>query len=155
MRVDDVFFCRTVRDWLKVECDKSLSNRLVKKLLFRLNYRRRRGRIKVHPFNEERLARIRPFLVEIDRAVKEDKHGNAVIVYMNESLVHQAHGSADSYFFMDREGVVDDGFGRTSRKGLRLIMVHAITKDSPLVTRCDGESSEGGTDQTGFPVEEG
>lgn len=148
-------FCRTVRDWLKAEFNLTMSNRAVGKLLFRLNYRRRRGRIKVPPFNEERLARIRRFLVEIDRAVKEENEGNAVLVYMDESFVHQAHGSAYSYFFMDQEGVVDDGFGRTSGKGLRLIMVHAITKHGPLVTRCDAESSDGGIEPTGFPVEEG
>ena len=64
---------------------------------------------------------------------------------MDESFVHQLHGSAYSYFFMDEAGVVQDGVGRTSGKGLRLIMVHAITKDGPLVS----------LDAEGFPIAEG
>ena len=39
-----------------------------------------------------------------------------VIVYMYESFVHQLHGSAYSYFFMDEAGVVQDGMRRTSGK---------------------------------------
>lgn len=71
-----------------------MSIRTVCSLLHRLGYRRRRGRIKIPPFNEEILARIRRFLVHMDRALKEENEGKAVIVYMDESSVYQAHGSA-------------------------------------------------------------
>ncbi|CAB1120439.1 unnamed protein product [Ectocarpus sp. CCAP 1310/34] len=59
---------------------------------------------------------------------------------MDESFVHQAHGSAYSYFPSDDKGVVQDGTGRTTGKCLRMIMVHAITKHRPL---------------EGFPIREG
>ena len=61
-----------------------------------------------------------------------------MIVYMDETLVHQLHGSDYSYFFMDEAGVLQDGMGRTSGKGLRVIVVHAITKDGPLDSRDAG-----------------
>ncbi|CAB1111725.1 unnamed protein product [Ectocarpus sp. CCAP 1310/34] len=120
------------------------SNRSVGGLLSRLGYKRRRGRIKTPRLDAARLARIRRFLVEMDIAKRAEDAGLAVIVYMDESFVHQAHGSPYSYFPSDEDGVVQDGIGRTTGKGLRMIMVHAITKWGPLAKLCDG-----------FPIEEG
>ena len=92
-------FRRTVAEWIAKPCghEKQTSNRSVGRLLYGLGYRRRRGRIKGPPLDAERLARIRRFLVEMDRAAKEEESDEAVIVYMDESFVHQAHGSAYSY----------------------------------------------------------
>lgn len=128
-------FRRTVGEWIKQECNVDMSNRAVGGLLYRLRYRRRQGRIKITPLNDERKARIRRFLAEMGGALSQEEAETAVIVYMEESFVHQLHGSAYSYFFIDQDGVVQDGMGRTSGKGLRVIMVHAITKDGPLVSR--------------------
>lgn len=94
------------------------SNRSVGGLLSRLGYKRRRGRIKTPPLDADRLARIRRFLVEMDIAKRAEDAGLAVIVYMDESFVHQAHGSPYSYFPSDEDGVVQDGIGRTTGKGL-------------------------------------
>ena len=106
-------FRRTVAEWIVKHCghEKQMSNRSVGRLPYRLGYRRRRGRIKTPPLDGKRLARIRRFLVEMDRAVKEEDKDEAVIVYMDESFVHQAHDSANLYFCTDDNGVVDDGFG--------------------------------------------
>ncbi|CAB1110903.1 unnamed protein product [Ectocarpus sp. CCAP 1310/34] len=94
-------------------------------------------RIKTPPLNAERL-------VEMDMAKRAENAGLAVIVYTDESFVHQAHGSPYSYFPSDENGVVQDGIGRKTRKGLRMSMVHAITKWGALAKFCDG-----------FPIEEG
>ena len=109
-------FRRTVGEWIKQEFGIDMSNRAVGGLLYRLRYRRRRGRIKIPPLNDERKARIRQFLVEMAGALSEEEAETAVIVYMDESFVHQLHGSAYSYFFMDEAGVVQDGMRRTSGK---------------------------------------
>ena len=138
-------FRRTVRESIAEHCGRSLSNIAVGKLLYRLGYRCRRGRMKIPPLNEERKNRIRRFLIEMAHAVKQEDAKEAVIVYMDESFVHQLHGSAYSYFFTDKDGVVQDGMGRKSGKGQRMIMVHAITKEGPLVTRGEGD----------FPIPEG
>lgn len=50
-----------------------------------------------------------------------------------------------SYFFTGKDGVVADVFGRSSGKGKLLIMVHAITKEGPLVSKNRDE----------FPIPEG
>ena len=101
--------------------------------------------MKIPIFDEQRRARVRHFLVEMDRAYSLEEKQEAVLVYMDESFVHQAHGSAYSYFLEDDKGRVQDGFGRTSGKGSRMIMVHAISKHGLLVT-CD---------ESGFPIKEG
>ncbi|CAB1103515.1 unnamed protein product [Ectocarpus sp. CCAP 1310/34] len=138
-------FRRTVAEWMHRTCNmEQPSNRSAGGLLSRLGYKRRRGRIKTPPLNAERLAPIRRFLVEMDTAKRAEDAGLAVIVYMDESFVHQAHGSPYSYFPSDDDGVVQDGIGRTTGKGLRMIMVHAITKWGPLAKLCDG-----------LPIEEG
>lgn len=138
-------FRRTVGEWIEAKYGRPMSNRAVGALLYRLGYRRRRGRIKIPPMNEARRARVRRFLVEMADAIAQEEDGRAILVYMDESFVHQLHGSAYSYFFTDEEGVVQDGMGRTSGKGQRMIMVHAITKHGPLVSR--------GNDD--FPIPEG
>ncbi|CAB1108957.1 unnamed protein product [Ectocarpus sp. CCAP 1310/34] len=131
-------FRRTVAEWMHRTCNmEQPSNRSVGGLLSRLGYKRRRGRIKTPPLNAERL-------VEMDMAKRAENAGLAVIVYTDESFVHQAHGSPYSYFPSDENGVVQDGIGRKTRKGLRMSMVHAITKWGALAKFCDG-----------FPIEEG
>ncbi|CAN0169096.1 unnamed protein product [Ascophyllum nodosum] len=98
------------------------------------------------PLDEKRLTRIRMFLAEMDRAKRAEDAGEAVVVYMDESFVHQAHASVYSYFLADKNGEVDSAFGRTTGKGQRMIIVHAITKWGPLVTRVPVSD---------FPIEEG
>ena len=86
------------------------------------------------------------FLAEIDRAKREKDAGEAVVVYMDEeSFAHQAHASVYSYFFADKSGEVDSAFGRTTGKGQRMIIAHAITNWGPLVTR---------SPVSDFPIEE-
>lgn len=56
-------------------------------------------------------------------------------MYMNEPFCHHAHVSQFSYFWRDpADGVMHDGFGRTTGKGLRRIMMNAITKFGGLAT---------------------
>lgn len=137
-------FRGTVKDWLECSCGLEMSNRAVGGLLQRLGFKRRRGRIKIPPLNEQRKNRIRLFLVKMDLAKRAEDAGLAVIVYMDESFVHQAHASAYSFFPVDSNGVVQDGIGRSTGKGLRMIMVHAITKHGPLAKQ-----------EEGFPIREG
>ena len=139
-------FRRKVVEWIqeKTGSPTPMTCRAVGGLLYRLGYRRRRGGIKKPSWDEKRLARIRRFLVEIDAAKKAEDGGQAAIVYMDESFVHQAHASVYSFFRLDGRGEADSAFGRTTGKDQRMTIVHAITKHGPLVTRKDG-----------FPIEEG
>ncbi|CAB1096826.1 unnamed protein product [Ectocarpus sp. CCAP 1310/34] len=138
-------FRRTVIDYLECSYGLEMSNRAVGGLLQCLVLKRRTGGIKIPPLNEERKNRIRLFLVEMNLAKRVEDAGVAVIVSIDESFVHHAHGSAYScYFPSDDKGVVQDGIGRTTGKGLRIFMVDAIT-----VHRPSAELKEG------FPIREG
>ncbi|CAB1100446.1 unnamed protein product [Ectocarpus sp. CCAP 1310/34] len=122
-------FRRTVAECMHRTCNiEQPSNRSVGGLLSRLGYKRRGVRIKTPPLNAEKLARIRRFFVEMDMAKRAEDAELAVIVCMDESLSTR----------------LIDGIGRTTGKGLHMIMVHAITKWGPLAMFCDG-----------FPIEEG
>ena len=105
----------------------------------------RRGRIKIPPLTAGGEDRIRLFLVEYNRSYREEKAGGAVLVYMGEGFGHQLHGSTYSYFPTNDNRHVEDGMGRTSGKGVRLIMIHAITRDGPLTVL---------DEETGLPMEE-
>lgn len=59
------------------------------------------------------------------------------------------------YLCEDKDGVVHDGFGRTTGEGLRMIMVHAFTKFGPLVARVPVPSDEIDESARGFLIEEG
>ncbi|CAM9200527.1 unnamed protein product, partial [Laminaria digitata] len=127
-------FRRGLQQWIEGKCGVTMSCQAVGRLLFRPGFVRRRGRIKTPPLTAERMNRIRRFLVEYNRAYHEEKARGAVLVHMDESFCHQLHGSTYSFFPTNGNGQVEDGMGRTSGKGVRLIMIHAITRDGPLCT---------------------
>ena len=83
----------------------------------RLGYNRRRGRIKTPPLDADRLAGIPQLLVQMDLAKRAEDAGQAVIVYMDESFVHQAHGSAYSFFPSDEDGVCAGWYGSHNGEG--------------------------------------
>lgn len=116
---------------------RALSNRSVRRLLQRLSYVCRRGRIEAPPLTEPCKAHIPRFLIEMDDARAQENEGRATIMCMDESLVHQLHSSTYSTFQRGKEGIVHDGFGRiSSGKSPRMRVIHAITKYGPLST-CD------------------
>lgn len=79
-----------------------------------------------------------PFLIEMNDGLSQEDEGGATIMCMDESVVHQLHSSAYSYFQRDKAGVVHDGLGRTSGKSQRMTMVHAIISYSNPVTTAEG-----------------
>lgn len=54
---------------------------------------------------QRRKNRIRRFVTAVVRAVKHDEY-KGMIMYMDESRVHQLRGSAHSYFFTDKDAAV-------------------------------------------------
>ena len=83
----------------------------------------------------------RKFLIEYAAALKKENEGRAVIFYMDESYVHQNHVKV--FLWVKGEGESQRQRPNSGR-GQRLIIVHAITKHGPVVTR----------DANGNPVEE-
>jgi hypothetical protein len=81
-----------------------------------------------------RLEDIRKYLIQLDRYVKEIESGNPnnyVFVFTDESYVHDTHCQHNSYFADNSDGRIN----KSSSKGRRLIILHAITRDGPLCER--------------------
>lgn len=89
-------FRRTATDWIFEHVDnrKRKSNRMVGTQLHRLGYRRRRGRVKTPRLKVSIASVIPPRTRPFGQGREQGNKGEAVIVYMDESLVYQAHGSA-------------------------------------------------------------
>lgn len=132
-------FKRDMRKFLQEIEGVKLSKKTITRVLRTYGYMRKRGRLKVPELTPERKERILLFVRQYNEAKKLEAAGTHVIVYMDESFVHQWHASPYSFFKKGCEFI-----GRLTGKGKRLIIVHAITKDGPLVTEKDG-----------FPISEG
>jgi hypothetical protein len=76
---------------------------------------------------------LRDFLVRIDGLVaqhdKEGKDCPFVFVFTDETYIHRTHAHAKSY--LSENATIN----RSSSKGERLIILHAITPDGPLWLR--------------------
>eukprot|EP00048_Salpingoeca_helianthica_P009572 m.137437 g.137437 ORF g.137437 m.137437 type:complete len:612 (+) comp14898_c0_seq4:228-2063(+) len=105
----------------------NVSRNVVRRLLPAIGYeycKRKPQRI-----SEERAAaqqqRIAKFLLEYRSALNRP---DTVLVYMDESYLHHHHAFDAGYYPVSK----DERLARTSGRGRRLIIVHAITKDGPL-----------------------
>jgi hypothetical protein len=76
-------------------------------------------------------ARIRSYLIALSAALKEEEAGKAIIVYMDESYIHQGQRTKFSWYCKKTErNNIYQGHGPNS--GKRIIVLHAVTKDGML-----------------------
>ena len=98
----------------------------------------------------ERIDVKRTFLKEYFEALRKERAGTHVCVYLDESYIHQWHASNFSWCKNSPDG---NHIGRGASTGKRLIMLHALTKDGPLVTRYPaGDTDADGNDRGGQPI---
>ena len=101
---------------------------------------------------EARRKRLRKHWLQRDLALKAQSRGECILVYMDESYVHQNHFPKHCWFHPDRPKVT-----RPAGKGKRLIIVHAITRDG-LLRYCplgaDNPPSPGEFDSSIHPTAE-
>ena len=99
----------------------------------------------------ERIDVKRTYLKDYATALEKERAGTHVCVYLDESYLHQYHASAFSWIkcgFKDGNHI-----NRGQSSGKRLIMLHAITKDGPLVTRYPpGATDSEGNNVAGQPL---
>jgi hypothetical protein len=86
---------------------------------------------------EERHAVFRRFMLMLDKALKEETAGTAIIIYLDESYVYDTHHSRWGWFFAGGDGELADR-GDFPKKGKRIIIMHAFTKDG-LLSAVDDE----------------
>jgi hypothetical protein len=124
----------------------SLRYLLIHHLGHRYRYTKRRP---TFTDTKKRHTRIRKFIIEMDRALhlqnatyvagKFVVRGDYVIVFTDETYIHQTHSPLTSWVPEN-----DPSVGKTSSKGKRLIVLNATTMDDFVLTR----------DAAGFPIAE-
>ena len=131
---------KKLRNSLSSKFNTEVRNSLLRKVLLRLGYKwqkcTKKGKLKQCASRQQRT---RQFLKEYAAALKQQNIDNThVIIFMDESYIHQRH-SANYTCCSSSDNVVHTGSG----EGLRLIIVHAISKDGLLFK--EGEQRKPGT----------
>ena len=90
---------------------------------------------------EARHLRIRKFVIEFYRALKLQENEDYIVVFSDESYINTNHSPLQSWHAVDGHHSTE----KTTSKGKRLIVLHAITREGFLTT-LDVE--------TAYPVEE-
>ena len=88
------------------------------------------GKIRLRKINGDphRPELIRTYCKAYADALQKERDGTHVIVYTDESYIHQNHAPTESWLKDDSDKHVD----RSSSKGKRLIILHAISKFGPI-----------------------
>eukprot|EP01047_Picozoa_sp_COSAG01_P026436 COSAG01_NODE_1704_length_9434_cov_159.120193_3_plen_435_part_00 len=106
------------------------------------------GRVKPRKITSDpdRIDVKRTYLASYAAALKKEEAGTHICVYLDESYLHQYHAAAFSWLKFEPDGA---HINRGNSSGKRLIMLHAITKDGPLVTRYPS-----GHEKAGQPIDD-
>jgi len=123
--------CRNhIRDQFGIQLAKSMMSRY----FCRLGLSWQPVKSKKRRVGEYRMDAIRDYLIGLDKLVKEkalDPDSKIIFVFTDESFIHQNHSSRFSFLGQDK------GINKSSGKGRRLIILHAITEDGPLCEYID------------------
>lgn len=111
---------------LRSQLGLNVTSRTVQRWLHALGYHWRKKRYVGGVKPAARSARIRQFIIEYAEALAEEQAGRAVIVYTDESFIHQHHSCQLGWVRVGDPSVVGDSDGK------RLILLHAMT-DSGLL----------------------
>jgi transposase len=79
---------------------------------------------------QARHLRIRKFVIEMHRALKLEANDDYVICFTDETYIHQNHSPVYSWHAVDGAHSTE----KTTSKGKRLIILHAITRDGFIAT---------------------
>lgn len=104
----------------------SVHHRTVRRWLHELGYRWRHKRYVGGMKPQAKQIRIRQFIIEYAKALMEQKTGNAIIVYMDESYIHTHTANKKGWFHENDCDVIGDNDGK------RLIIMHAMTENGLL-----------------------
>jgi hypothetical protein len=118
---------RALRDELELQ----VSLRTVHRGMARLGFRWRRKRFVGSYTPAQYNARMRKFVVQYARALALEQHGTHVVVYTDESYIHQHYCSGFGWF-SDAEPEKDLVTGSPPDNGTRLIMLNAISSGGVL-----------------------
>ena len=120
----------TLRASLRFELSIDLSERTMLRWLHALGYTYGRKRFVGAIKPACRFVRMRKFIAEYAAALREQQEGDAVVVYMDESYVHDRH-SSPMLWYSKSSPTLNEVQGDDSG-GQRLMIVHAMTRHGML-----------------------
>jgi transposase len=133
---------RSIQDYVLAQLNITIKQRTLRNILASMGYRYGKMNVIGKMTDSFYVARIRTFLIQYNKALKEEAEGRCIIVYTDESYVNTGHARRYSWSSMDTAEKND--IVRSSGRGRRLVLLHAFTKDGWLVTnssmrsdRCD------------------
>ena len=113
----------------------SISKPTLREVLHKLGYKYGRGKVIGKMNDEWRRQRIRYFLLEYSKALKEQSNGTAIIVYTDETYVNANHARDETWTCADDP--LSNFLVRPSSKGKRLVILHALTRDGLIFRDSD------------------
>jgi transposase len=133
---------RKVQNWFQQVLGITMSRRTIQRKLQATGLSWSKVKPRKRTLASFRLKAIRDFLISLDNYVRAIQNGNPeglVLVFTDESYVHNTHALDHSYLQKGKEHIE-----RSRSKGRRLIILHAITTNGPLAER----------DENGMPVDD-
>ena len=130
-RAGEVVTIKHLQSLLLTECNIKASKQVIRRVLKRLGYQWGPAKkVGVRTKRRDVSAILREYLMNYARALELEKSGEYVIVFMDETFLHQRHSKNYTWFHPDHDdkNKVFCGTG----KGKRLFIVHAMTKDGLL-----------------------
>lgn len=131
-----------IQECLLSELNIFIRQRTLRNILASMGYRYGKMNVIGKMNDDWYVARIRTFLIQYAKALKEEEQQRCVIVYTDESYVNTGHALRCSWYSMDTPE--KNNIVRPSGRGKRLVLLHAFTKNGWLTTnlsihsdRCD------------------
>lgn len=129
---------RSLLNWTKKEFHKEVSKATMTNYLKKLGLCYRATKPRKRTLQYYRITLIHAYLIKLDDYYKRIQNGeNIVLVFMDESYVHNTHALKNSWVPQKENHI-----NKSASKGRRLVIVHAISQFGPLTEK----------DENGKPV---
>mmetsp|Transcript_21520 Transcript_21520/g.44287 ORF Transcript_21520/g.44287 Transcript_21520/m.44287 type:complete len:705 (+) Transcript_21520:260-2374(+) len=120
---------RELLNWLRKKHDVNCSKMALSRAMLDLGLSYKPSKPKARNNNVARLDQIRDYLIDLHSLLKKEKDGEVVLLYIDESYCNTNHSDTHSWHLSTGTGTRN----KSTSKGRRLIFLHCITKDGPLV----------------------
>ena len=130
----------TIRSYIRETFNLDINHGTMLHIIHRIGYMFGSADI-VSSIKNNKQDRIREYILEYSLALKEEKNGECLIVYMDESYVNTRHALNSTWYHPDHP--MGNKVIRGSGKGNRLIIIHAISKEGLLHYNPTSESAIG------------
>lgn len=119
---------KEIRNWLRKKEGVVISGSAIGRTMVSLGLSYKASKNLERSNNAARIDQIRDYLIDLSKWLKEEEEGDAVLVYTDETYCHTNHSDSHSWHLNTGR----PNRNKSSSRGRRIIIMHAITKDGPL-----------------------